>query len=333
MFLSFLSAWLKDFWARMAGGVSLVFTLLGFVIQPERARGVFFLTALLAFIYGAYHVWSKERKALEARQAELDEEKSKNARPNLRVEIQEVYPEFTVSATGQHPYYIDYYFTVKVHLANEGRAIAVRRFELYANFNRGVKPMFISPLDHLALERKQRLTPKWSVAYSTVETVQGPLNELSQDKTPITYGDGREGWLRFVLPEISNEELSEITGITLCVVDTESNVHKTKADRIQWRQSGELVNTYHQEIQREAEREKVKEKARRRLIHDGLGEWIEQGRRIERESASEHWKPLWRGRVLEFLRNAGGTHARRFQESDLENDIATLEEIQKEFVD
>lgn len=326
-----------DSWVSLVSGVgSIVLTFLiafwgdeWLVLKDNKTT--FIVLAIACFTVTMFTVWYKERRALEAEQA-------KNTLPNIDVEIQEVYPEFTVSETGKHPHHIDEYYTVSVHLTNKGRPIAVRRFELLAYNDEGVLQAEVTPLDHLAFERKQRLTPKWGVSYSKVETVQKPLNDLSQDKTLIAHGEGREGWLRFVIPELSNEQLDTIKGITLFVVDAESNIHKAQADKAQWKQSGNLVNTYHQEFQREVEKLEAKEKAKRTYIHDSLGDFITQGREIEAYKLKnsllyEHQKPLWRGRVFEFLRGLGGTYAPRFQESDLEGDITTLEEIQKEFIE
>jgi hypothetical protein len=255
----FLKLLLADWRGRMSGSVGLILTLVGFLVEQKWAKWLFFIAGIFTFLYGSYYVWSKERNALNTKQAELDKEKAKSARPDIAVEIQEVYPEFAISQTGKHPYYIDEYYSIKVHLVNKGRQIAIRRFELYANTEKGVMPCQPTTLEYLALEREQRLTPKWGVHYSKIETVQETLSDLSKDKSLITHGDNREGWLRFVLPEISNEQLSEVTGITLWVVDAESNAHKMTINKPQWRQSGNLVNTYRQEFQRELQELKKNE--------------------------------------------------------------------------
>lgn len=337
MFRHFLSDLYADWMGRMTNGiVPLALGVASYFVKPEWMKLAFFLAAFLVLFYSVYRVWEKKEKELRVAQAELDEEKVKNTRPNIVVEIQEVYTESSVSATGIHPNYIDEYFTLKVHLVNEGRPVAIRRFQLYVNFDKGVKPISTTSLNYLAFERKQKVS-KIGVHYSTVETVQEALADLSQDKAIISRGDNREGWLRFVLTEVSSKQLEKITGITLCVVDAESNVHKKTAYKAQWRQTGELINTYRQEFQRELEKAIAVEEAKRKQIYNILGELIKEGREIEARKTNQlhykNFKPTWRGRVYEFLQGVEGAYCERFGESTLESDIDTLESIQKEFTD
>lgn len=337
-FKSFLRAFGARWFTAMSGPLTVPFSVLALIVEARYQKILFGVLALSCAVFAAYWVWKVEREELIAKQTELDEERAGRSRPDISVEIEEVYTETTVSETGVHPNYIDEYFTLRVHLANKGRQIAVRRYELYAHNEKDPLHASITPLDHLAFEHKQKVTPKWGTHYSKVETFQEPLKDLSLDKTIIACGEGREGWVRFVLPEISGPQLNGITGVTLCVIDAEGNAHKARADKERWSRSGELVNTYHQEFQREMEKAEAEEKASRKRVQESLGELIKSGREIEEYKLTntalyENRKPLWRGRAFEFLRGLDGTYALRFRESDLEGDINALEEIQKEFID
>jgi hypothetical protein len=331
--LEFLRLWYADWKALMSGGVSIFFALLGFAAEPASYKGLYLGVAVLSFVYGSFRVWRTERAALLKKQAELDKEREKGARPDVGVEIQEVYAEYKVREDGVPPNHLDEYFTLRVHLVNKGRPIAVRRFELHVNYDKGVRVTSTTTFDHLAFEYKRTVAPKESLYFSKTETTQEPLTELSRNLIPS--GGGREGWLRFVLREVSNEQLEGIQGVTLRVVDVESNVHKDTAAKNQWRQTGKLINTYQQEFQRELERIEAEEKAKRKQIYNYLDYLIKEGRKIEGYKAEnpllyEANRPQWRGMAYEYLQGVGRTYLERFKKSDLNNDIATLEEIQKE---
>jgi hypothetical protein len=327
-------------WVALVSGVGSI--VLAFLIAfwgnewnfLKDNKTTFIGLTIACFIVTMFTVWYKERKALEAEQA-------KNTLPEIKAEIEEVYTENIVRKDGVHPNHNDTYFTLKVYLVNKSRPIAIRQFKLDVNLGDSVKPASDTPLDHLAFAYSRIGVSKETFHISQTETIQTPLTELSKDR--IEHGDNREGWLRFVLPEISGKEIDEITGITLWVVDAESNIHKTTISKEQWRQTGRLINVEKQKFEQELERIESERKEQRKRIHATLGKIIEDGREMERNREAnlplyEHRRPNWRGDVYEYLQGLelqglGGTYTTRFGASNRENDIALLEEIQREFTD
>jgi hypothetical protein len=209
--LQFLLA-VKGEWVLLVGGGCSIAVLLAIA---ERASGkdipwpLYVCVLALLFGIACYRAWANERDTGYAIQRRLIAEKEVAANPAIHVEIMEVHPEENISMVGEHPHYIDEYFTVKAHLTNRGRSVAVRRYELLALFEKGVKQTERSTLEPLAIERKQRRTTKYGYRASDIEIVQEKLDDLSLRKAPIGHGESVEGWLRFVLPEISPEELRQ----------------------------------------------------------------------------------------------------------------------------
>ena len=296
--------------------------------NPFWQKHLFWSCVWITFIISSITAWV-------LKQRELLTEREKNAHADIGVEIQEVYNEDTVREGGISPNHIDGYFTLRVHLVNKGRPIAIRRFELQVNYDKGVRLTSTTPLNHLAFEYKRTVTPKESYYFSKEEAEQGPLIELSRNL--IDSGDNREGWLRFVLTEVSNEQLEEMKGITLLVVDAESNIHKATADKVQWRQTGKLINTYLQEQQRYIEMaEKDGEKGQRTYYHDELRTLLrdfsifsfnKQEDIYLRELRDEYHR-----RAEELLKKMENDLGESFITRFKEKDFVALEEIKEELL-
>ena len=306
--LQFLRAVKREWVLLVGGGCGIVVVLT--VAEHLSGQNIPWpwYVCLLALLFGiaCYRAWANERDTGHAIQLRLIAEKEAATNPDIHVEIMEVHPEWNVSMVGEHPYYLDEYFTVRAHLTNRGRPVAVRRYELHVNFEKGIKHTELSTLEHLALERKQRQTVKLGYRASEVATVQEKIDDLSHRKAPIGLGENAEGWLRFVLPEISPDESKQITGITLWAVDADNKAHKASAKKEQWRQSGELVNTYRQEFERElaraVEEEKAESQVKREYKIERLKELIK-----ESDPISSRWVPLTReyaGRLSSLAEHA-----------------------------
>jgi hypothetical protein len=152
------------------------------------------------------------------------------------------------------------------------------------------------------------------------------LNMLDSNRI-LTPGEPVEGALRFLVEGHAPKEAKESFALTLIVTDAFGGEHKISIGGKPPHPSDRLLA-----------RLEAKETAKRKSVYDSLGRFIEQGRVIEEYKSSntalyESSKPRWRGRVYEYLQGGGRTHLERFEQSDLENDIVTLEEIQRDFMD
>jgi hypothetical protein len=286
--------------------------------------------AIACLALAVISVWIRKCK-------ELDAERDKNAKPKIKVEIEEVYTEFTVNDTGKYPNYADWYFTLKVYVANSGTPASIREYAFDVITDKGTLPTVKTPLDHLLIQREQRQTPKWGIHYSKSETIQDSLCDVSVINLPLQEGEQRAGWLRFVLLDTTGIGLEEIKAIILHVIAHEGTRRSVTLNRTEWKRSGELVNKYLQEFEWEMEKSRAEEKAKRKANYDSISEFVRQRREIEKNritnlSLYERQKGLWGGRVFEFLRDLGDEYASRFQNPNPENDTAALEEIQKNFL-
>jgi len=326
--LTFLRLFFREWSLAMVGPLSIPFLIISAFFSGTAGVTVLILSTLCLYV-GVWAVWKKERIAKHVKASALLNEQNKNSRPDIGIEIQEVYAEHIVRKDGISPNHLDEYFTIKAHLVNKGRPIAIRQFKLYINFENSVKQASATPLSYLAFEYKRTVVSKVTFLVSESETVQEPLTELSREH--IEHGDNREGWLRFVLPEISGKQIDEIKGVTLWIVDAESNVHQTTANNEQWRQTGRLVNLEQQRFQQELERIEAEQKAKNKRIVDGIEELIERYRWAEKQPNPEHWLGQCGGRAYEFLQRLGGEYTERFKNREPENDVEILKEIQREF--
>jgi hypothetical protein len=191
---------------------------------------------------------------LDMARAEIETEKAHSSLSNIGVQIQEVHTENTFSMSGKHPNYIDYYITLKVRLKNRGlRQVSPTEFILEVVTNEGILTTEQVPLDYLAIRREQRVLSKIISTTSEVEDAQENLQDISKNAFPIPVGDFRPGWIRFVIPNASPEQIGEIKAITLKVIDALDTPHTITVNKTDWRKSGELINLPEQEFIRQLE--------------------------------------------------------------------------------
>jgi len=67
----FIAAWLADWTGRMSGFASIVLTFWATFFPPniDKARWALLIAGIVCFVFGSYHIWAKEHKALLAEQA------------------------------------------------------------------------------------------------------------------------------------------------------------------------------------------------------------------------------------------------------------------------
>src|SRR5205085_4859828 len=92
------------------------------------------------------------------------------------------------------------------------------------------------------------------------------LSIESPNATPLSYGQGRTGWLNFIMPKVSQEQIKEVRLLTLIVVDAFGTSHEIIAPP-PWKGAGEIFNRNEEEywakfeaqVKSAEEKEKAKE--------------------------------------------------------------------------
>jgi hypothetical protein len=265
MFFDFLTQLFADWKGRMSGSASLLLTLLSiiFAFQQGDAKWLFFLAATLCFVYGAYHVWSVEQK-------ELNAERARNQRPEIKGELLEAHFRSAISQGAKHPNYLDYYVTLKLHLVNIRQvSTTIKEFLLKVETNSGEYFARTNRWKQgdLAQRKEEKRYGFFNLPVSNNETVIAdlPSIELPND-SPLNYGEGRTGWLNFIMPGVSHEQIKETRLLTLIVVDAFGTSHEIIASP-PWKGTGEIFNRNEEEywakfdaqVKLVEEREKAKE--------------------------------------------------------------------------
>lgn len=195
-------------------------------------------------------------RALEELLAECLKEDD-TTRPNIKGEITEVYDRWAV-AVDQPPdndSALEYFFTLKARVVNRTAIPTTLRFELWVQAPHANCKTNHSSLANLLIKRTRHGTGLM-VAISQVQSVIEEMPDLELlCRTPLTMGDEREGWLRFVLPRANNPIRKDIESLTLVVKDSYDQEHRIFCPRSKWRKEGELVTKFEVKI----EQERVKE--------------------------------------------------------------------------
>jgi hypothetical protein len=245
MLYDFLTQLFADWRGRMSGSASLLLTVLSiiFAFHQGDAKWLFFLAAALSFVYGAYHVWSVERKELMA-------ERSRNQRPEIKGELLETHFREAMSQGGKHPYYLDYYITLKVHLVNIRQvSTTIKEFVLKVETSSGEYFAHINRWKQgdLAQRKEERRYGFFNLPVSNNETIIVDLPSIeSLNASPLNYGEGRTGWLNFIMPKVSPEQIKEVRLLTLVVVDAFGTSHEIIASQ-PWKGAGEIFNRNEEE--------------------------------------------------------------------------------------
>ncbi|HEV7857445.1 MAG TPA: hypothetical protein VGO91_02240 [Pyrinomonadaceae bacterium] len=255
--------WLKiaPIWvALMSGSFSLIREVVGYY-QPEHTdpKPLFRLLGWTCFFISAVIAWI-------IKQRELVDEKAKNARPEITGEILEVYFQPT-AALSKVPVLTDLYITIKVYLVNtRPKQTTIKKYALMVNTDEGEYYAEETPIDgDLRLKREQRHQVILGLPASKIEPVLDELPGLGHQRhIALTEGNGREGWLRFVLAEVALDTTKIQEGITtLTIVDAFGTQHKITAYP-PFNRTGELVSHDMEEIHesvKESKKEKEKLKA------------------------------------------------------------------------
>lgn len=249
----------------MSGSASLLFTVLSliFAFQQGDVKWFFLLSATICSVYSAYHVWSVERK-------ELNEERARNQRPEIKGELLEAHFRDAISQGGKHPHYLDYYITLKVHLVNIRQVpTTIKEFALKVETGSGEYFARINRWKQgdLAQRKTEKRYGFFNLPVSNNETTVADLPSIeSSNAAPLTYGEGRTGWLNFFMPDVSHDQIKEIRQLTLIVVDAFETSHEIIASP-PWKGTGEIINRNEEEywtkfeaqVKLDEEKQKMKE--------------------------------------------------------------------------
>jgi hypothetical protein len=195
-------------------------------------------------------------RGLEELLAECLKEDDKT-RPNIKGEITEVFDQWAVAVDqpADDESALEYFFTLNARIVNRTAVPTTLRFELWVQASHANCKTNHSSLANLLIKRTRHGTGLM-VGISQVESIIEEMPHLELlCKTPLTMGDEREGWLRFVLPRANNPIRKDIESLTLVVKDSYDQEHRIFCPRSQWRKEGELVTRFKVEI----EQERVKE--------------------------------------------------------------------------
>lgn len=253
-FTAFMRAFGGWWLTAMSGPLSVPIAIFGLLWTTGWLRIAFCTVAFLCWILSSWYVWRQEREAKNAKQGELLEEKAKNAKPEITGEIQEIHFQSTANISA-FPVRTDLYATIKIYLVNERpKQTTIKRYELTVKTDKGVFRATEAFLDDdLQLKREERRQGILGMPISNVTPVSEKLESLdTQRRIPMTEGVGREGWLRFVFPDVSGEpSTEEIEGgeITLNVIDAFGIAHPITAKPPHLK-TGELVSGEMEEINR-----------------------------------------------------------------------------------
>src|SRR5207244_3673477 len=90
-------------------GILLVFAAGYFDFVAKHNIAFIWIAACLSISFAAYRVWARERRSLLA-------ERARNAKPLVRGEIEELYPDRALDTLPEAKGRWDYYLTLKAHL-------------------------------------------------------------------------------------------------------------------------------------------------------------------------------------------------------------------------
>lgn len=269
LFRDYAHALHSDGIALMAGSLGVLFAFLAayFAFIAQHSIAILWLLSCLSIAVASYRVWVKERRRLLAERQLLLEEKAKNAKPELRVEVLEVY-SYLAFPLGQQSEQdkdknelpADRFFTIRARVFNVRQTPTTLRFELWVQPPNANCKTSKSSVDGLLFKYEKHTTAAQGDRISKTETVTEEMRDLETEcRTPLVFGEGREGWLRFVLQKATNPMRQDIELITLAIKDSYGGTKVVSVPPSEWRTSGEFV-TKSNEAHRKA-RERVLDRA------------------------------------------------------------------------
>jgi hypothetical protein len=250
---------IKYWGAWMSGLASVIFTawVLFFEPRSETVKQAFTLLAVVAAVATFIQLWAIEHNKYLT-------EKAKNAYPEIKGELLEVYFREAFGQGGKHPHYIDYYITLNVHLVNIRQvSTTIKEFRLKVETNAGEFYARINRWKQgdLALRKEEKRYGFFNLPVSNNETLTVDLPSIeSPNALPLNYGEGRTGWLNFFVPEMSPDQIKEVRRLTLIVVDAFGASHEITASP-SWKGIGKILNRNEEEywLKIEAEGKAAKE--------------------------------------------------------------------------
>jgi hypothetical protein len=177
-------------------------------------------------------------------------------RPLINGEIEEVYMESVIEIPEKvENRRFDCLVTIKAHVFNARPSIpASAKFQLEVQTSKG--RFRASQIDvgdqRLKVSRKDTdQVPQMSKVVSVIVNIEE--QELVKVGSRLTLNPGKEGWLRFIVPE-EDAPRDEIEAIALLAIDDYGTPHRIPSAKDEWMQSGELLRQrdidFEEELQR-----------------------------------------------------------------------------------
>lgn len=233
----FTHALYDDGIARFSGGlgVAFVFAAAYYAFVAQHNIAILWLLAVLSIAIAAYRVWVKERRAMLEAQEKLLIEQTKNAKPEIRGEIEEVHDKWVLPAYRDAEKVsdtsLDHFVTIKARIYNVRPVPTTLRFELWLQAPRANFRANRSSLSGLYLRREEHATGTLSRT-ARMQTATEELTDLEKlGRTPLALGSEHEGWLRFVIPKADSAYKKDVESLCLVARDIYGGAHIIQSDR------------------------------------------------------------------------------------------------------
>jgi hypothetical protein len=233
-------------------GVALAFLAAYYAFIAQHNIAILWLLSFLSITIAAYRVWVKERRALLEAQGKLLTEQTKNAKPEIKGEVIEVYDKWAIpAAKAGTDTSLEYFFTIKARIYNVRPVPTTLRFELWLQAPRANFKANRSSLSGLYLRREEHATGTLSRT-ARMQTATEELIDLEKlGRTPLALGAEHEGWLRFVLHRADSPYKKDVESLCLVARDIYGGAHIIQSDRSEWYQSGEIITDFEVELEKQ----------------------------------------------------------------------------------
>lgn len=181
-------------------------------------------------------------------------------RPLINGEIEEVYMESVIEIPEKaENRRFDCFVTIKAHVFNARPNIpASAKFQLEVETSKGRFRASQSDVGDQRLKVSRKDTdqvPQMSKVVSVIVNIEE--QELVKVGSRLTLNPGKEGWLRFIVPE-EDAPRDEIEVISLLAIDDYGTPHRIPSSKSEWAQSGELLRQRDIDFEEELQRMKNK---------------------------------------------------------------------------
>jgi len=185
-FRGFVFAFLSDWVAWMSGIASIILTIVEFSIQPQTGRKLFWVAGLICFFVASVHIWTLEHRKYLQSMGELDD-----LHPKLSAQIDQVATAMFTESKVPFAYLI-------VSVANLGSDSIANRFYLSAEVE-----------GKLAVNRQLTVleVPNLKTGNQQLDMNLGNMLPQKCGENPIPHGGMRRGWLLYLFPTLTLEEL------------------------------------------------------------------------------------------------------------------------------